>query len=47
LASAGLRHDLRSAVGESLTDIRRSYLRVIIIWAVVLAALFAFQDYFS
>jgi hypothetical protein len=30
-----------------VTDIRRSYVRVLILWAGVLAALFAFQQYFS
>jgi hypothetical protein len=28
-------------------DVRRSYVRVLILWVVVLAALFAFQEYFS
>jgi hypothetical protein len=27
--------------------IRRSYIRVIVIWAVTLIALYAFQEYFS
>jgi hypothetical protein len=30
-----------------VTDIGRSYLRVLIVWAVVLTALFAFEQYFS
>jgi hypothetical protein len=30
-----------------VTDIQRGYVRVLLIWAVVLAALFAFQEYFS
>jgi hypothetical protein len=30
-----------------VTRIERSYLRVLIIWVVVLAALFAFQELFS
>ena len=30
-----------------MTDAARSYVRVIVIWAAVLAALFAFQAYFS
>lgn len=30
-----------------MTDVRRSYTRVIIIWVIVLAALFAFQQYFG
>jgi len=30
-----------------VTDVRRRYVRVIILWALVLAALFAFQQYFS
>jgi hypothetical protein len=30
-----------------VTNIRRSYVRVVIIWVVVLAALFAFEQYFS
>ena len=28
-------------------DIRRSYIRVLIVWAAVLAALYAMQEYFS
>ena len=28
-------------------DMRRSYVRVIVSWLVVLAALYAFQEYFS
>jgi len=27
--------------------VRRSYVRVLVIWVIVLAALFAFQQYFS
>jgi hypothetical protein len=30
-----------------MSDIRWSYLRVLIMWACVLVALFAFQRYFS
>ena len=30
-----------------MSDIRRSYVRVVILWVVVLAALYAFQQYFS
>jgi hypothetical protein len=30
-----------------VSDIRRSYLRVAVIWIIVLLALFAFQQYFS
>jgi hypothetical protein len=30
-----------------VTRIRRSYVRVLVVWALVLAALFAFQQYFS
>jgi hypothetical protein len=30
-----------------VTQIERSYLRVIVLWVAVLAALFAFQQYFS
>jgi len=30
-----------------VTDIRRSYVRVVIVWAFVLAGLFAFQEYFG
>jgi hypothetical protein len=30
-----------------VSDIRRSYLRVTIIWVAVLLALYAFQQYFS
>jgi hypothetical protein len=29
------------------SDPRRSYVRVIIVWIAVLAALYAFQEYFS
>ena len=28
-------------------EIRRSYIRVLIVWAAVLAALYALQEYFS
>jgi hypothetical protein len=30
-----------------VSDIRRSYVRVVVVWVIVLAALFAFQQYFS
>lgn len=30
-----------------MTDRRRSYASVVVIWLVVLMALFAFQEYFS
>jgi hypothetical protein len=30
-----------------MTDIRRTYRRVLLIWVAVLIALFAFQQYFS
>jgi hypothetical protein len=30
-----------------VSDVRRSYVRVLVVWVVVLAALFAFQRYFS
>jgi hypothetical protein len=30
-----------------VSDVRRSYIRVVVVWAIVLAALFAFQQYFS
>jgi len=30
-----------------VTDIRRSYVRVVVLWVIVLAALFAFEQYFS
>jgi hypothetical protein len=30
-----------------MSDVRRSYLRVIVIWVVVLVALYALQEYFS
>jgi hypothetical protein len=30
-----------------MSDMRRSYVRVVVIWVVVLAALYAFQEYFS
>jgi len=30
-----------------VTDIRRSYVRVVVLWVLVLAALFAFEQYFS
>lgn len=29
------------------TGVRRSYVRVVIVWLVVLVALYAFQEYFS
>lgn len=29
------------------TPIRRSYIRVIVIWVITLIALYAFQEYFS
>jgi len=32
---------------SSATGVGRSYVRVLILWVVVLAALFAFQEYFS
>lgn len=31
----------------AVTDARRGYVRVLILWVVVLAALYAFQEYFS
>ena len=31
----------------AVTDTRRGYARVLILWVVVLAALYAFQEYFS
>jgi len=30
-----------------VSDMSRSYVRVLVIWAVVLAALYAFQEFFS
>jgi hypothetical protein len=30
-----------------VSNVRRSYLRVLVVWVVVLAALYAFQQYFS
>jgi len=30
-----------------VSDVRRSYVRVVILWVVVLAALYAFQELFS
>jgi len=30
-----------------MSNMRRSYVRVLVIWIVVLAALYAFQEYFS
>jgi hypothetical protein len=30
-----------------VSSMRRSYVRVLVIWIVVLAALYAFQEYFS
>jgi hypothetical protein len=30
-----------------VTDVRRHYVRVLIVWAIALAALFAFQRYFT
>ena len=32
---------------EAGHSVRRSYVRVLVIWVIVLAALFAFQQYFS
>jgi len=29
------------------SDMRRSYVRVLVVWAVTLLALYAFQEYFS
>ena len=34
-------------VTSPLTNIRRSYVRVLILWVMVLVALYAFQEYFS
>lgn len=30
-----------------MTDIRRSYVRVLIVWIAVLVSLYVFQEYFS
>jgi hypothetical protein len=30
-----------------MSDVRRSYVRVVVLWVLVLAALYAFQAYFS
>jgi hypothetical protein len=30
-----------------MTNIRRSYVRVLVLWVVVLVSLYAFQEYFS
>jgi hypothetical protein len=30
-----------------VTDVRRNYVRVLVVWILVLASLFAFQQYFS
>jgi hypothetical protein len=30
-----------------VTDVRRHYVRVLVVWVLVLAGLFAFQQYFS
>jgi hypothetical protein len=30
-----------------VSDVRRAYVRVLVIWVVVLVALYAFQEYFS
>ena len=30
-----------------MSDVRKHYLRIIIVWAVTLASLYAFQPYFS
>ena len=35
------------AIAHGDREIRRSYIRVIVVWAVTLAALYAFQEYFS
>jgi hypothetical protein len=30
-----------------VSDVRRSYVRVVVLWVLVLAALYAFQEYFN
>jgi hypothetical protein len=30
-----------------MSDVRKHYLRVIVVWVITLAALYAFQQYFS
>ncbi len=30
-----------------MSDMRRSYVRVLVVWVVTLLALYAFQEYFS
>jgi hypothetical protein len=42
----GRAHDLPRPV-RAMSNMRRSYVRVLVIWIVVLAALYAFQEYFS
>ena len=32
---------------DAVSDMRRSYARVLIVWVVTLIALYAFQEYFS
>lgn len=42
-----LKPDTTYIYTSSVTRVERSYVRVLIIWIGVLAALFAFQQYFS
>ena len=35
------------ATTDRMTDMRRSYARVLIVWVITLLALYAFQEYFS
>lgn len=30
-----------------MSDVRKHYVRVIVVWVITLAALYAFQEYFS
>jgi hypothetical protein len=34
-------------VPDAMSDMRRSYARVLIVWVITLLALYAFQEYFS
>jgi hypothetical protein len=40
-------HDALPRLATPVTNIRNSYVRVFIVWVVVLVALYAFQEYFS
>jgi hypothetical protein len=44
---AGMPHRITVADQEEPDEMRRSYVTVVISWLLMLAALFAFQEYFS